>query len=32
MLAYDLRSLYTYNRVDFDRFEEIEVRTPLIDT
>jgi len=31
MLAYDVRRVYTYNRVDFERFEEIMVLTPLMD-
>ena len=28
MLAYDLRTVYTYNRVDFEAFPEVTVRTP----
>lgn len=31
MLAYDVRSVYTYNRADFERFKEITVLTPLMD-
>jgi len=28
MLAYDLRTVYTYNRADFEAFTEVTVRTP----
>lgn len=28
MLAHDVRTVYTYNRVDFEAFAQITIRTP----